>query len=54
MHGIFKSDIPDGWVKSGWPRSQQEFVGYARRVLLVPLNSYFLNNQPVIQISENY
>lgn len=54
MHGIFKSDLPNDWVKSGWPRSQQEFIGYARRVFLVPLNCYFLNNQPIVKVSEKY
>lgn len=52
MHGIFKSDIPDGWKKSGWPRTQAEFIGYARRTLLVPLSAEIKNNTPCVFVAE--
>ncbi len=50
MHGIFKDDIPEGWEKCGWPRTQEEFIHYSRRTLLVPLTAVIENNRPVIKI----
>jgi hypothetical protein len=53
MHGIFKNDIPDTWVKCGWPRTQEEFISYARRVLLVPLTAKVEDGYPIVFIQEN-
>ncbi len=50
MHGIFKSDIPDGWTKSGWPRTAEEFISYARRVILVPLSAGCESNIPLVTV----
>ena len=52
MHGIFKDEIPDGWVKSGWPRTPEEFICYARRVFLVPLKAELKDGQPVVRIDD--
>ncbi len=52
MHGIFKADIPDGWVKCGWPRTPEEFICYARRVLLVPLEADMIQGQPTVKVEE--
>jgi hypothetical protein len=52
MHGIFKSDIPDGWIKSGWPRTLDEFIFYARRIFLVPLGAHLKHDQPYVEVNE--
>jgi hypothetical protein len=52
MHGIFKAEIPDGWVKSGWPRRPEEFICYARRVFLVPLKVAMEKGQPIVKVDD--
>lgn len=53
MHGIFKAEIPEGYVKCGWPRTQEEFICYARRVLLVPLKAEMSQGLPVVTVDES-
>jgi hypothetical protein len=50
MHGIFKDEIPDTWVKCGWPRTPEEFICYARRVLLVPLQANLDHGVPIVMV----
>lgn len=51
MHFISKDQIPDGEVKSGWPRTMEEFTRRHRRAAVVPVKIVFQRGQPQLQLN---